>query len=197
MTALSAQSKYILNRYFGAAARKVGLGDLLEDALATSTSDITDEAVTEAKLEAEGTNGLVIPRRVRAEFDYSDQPLTGAATLLASALIPDNAIITNAFIDVTETFTSDDTTPDDTSIGIGVETVGAGSEDLINAAKILTATDWDAGMKQCIPDKATVGDYIKTTAAKNITVNVVNGAGATSGLTAGHFVVFIDYVVSE
>jgi len=196
MTALATRTKLLLNKAGGVLA-KYKLGDLIEDALATETTDIADEAVTEAKIEAEGSNGLVVPRRVRAEFDYTDQPLDGAATLLPSALIPDNAIIVNAFLDVTETFTSDDTTPDTTTIGIGVETVTADSEDLINAVSIADATDWDAGIKQLTPTVATVSEYIKTTAARNITVNVVNAAGATEGLTAGHFVLFLDYVVSE
>jgi len=40
MATLSAENKYILNRYFGYAGRKAGLGDLMEDAMSTAVSEL-------------------------------------------------------------------------------------------------------------------------------------------------------------
>ena len=195
-TALTDGHKDLLNR-MNSIARKVELGDKLQDALTVTATELSVTANKTIVGSSLGVGSEVDPKFLAiGTFTFSDQPLDGAATLLATASIPDNAVIQDCWIDVITTFTSDDTTPDDTSLGIGVEGVGAGSEDLVNAAKIRTATDWDSGFHACIP-VGTAATMIKTTAAKNITVNVVNGAGVTDGLTAGKLKVYVEYSISE
>lgn len=198
MTALSQSDQDFLNR-MNNIAFKTELGAKLADALTVTSSELSITADKALVGSSAGAGREVDPKFLAVgTFEYSDQPLDGAATLLAAAdVLPDNAIITKAWYDVVTTFTSDDTTPDSTTIGIGVETVGAGSEDLINAVAINDGGNpWDAGIHAAIP-VGSAATMIKTSAAKNITVNVVNAAGVTAGLTAGKLKVYVEYVLSE
>lgn len=149
-------------------------------------------------------NGNVARRVVSAVFDPSAN--TGERTVAAHGLgvyIPDNAIITNAWIDVITTFTT--AGADAGTIAVMVQ--GAG--DLTAAIAVSAAGDvWDAGIHGCLPGsyaEATVaGDtaildaarkaasYIKLTAEREITVTV-----ATQALTAGKMVVYVEYVLGS
>ncbi len=126
----------------------------------------------------------LIPKLLRARFTYSDQPGAGAKAIFASTDIPDNAIITGGFVDVITTFAG--TGDDANTIAIHVE----GANDIVTATAISAATDWDAGLHDIIPD-ATGSTAVKTTAARDITVTVVDGAGV---LSAGVMDIYLYYV---
>jgi len=61
-------------------------------------------------------------------FLFSDQPTAGSHTIYSSTDLPINAIIINAWMDVVTAFTAD--VGNTCTIGVGVETVGAGAEDI-------------------------------------------------------------------
>jgi len=121
---------------------------------------------------------------VRAKYDFAVQGgAVGAISLLDeegnAVTLPDNAIITNAIIDVITPPTSASTP----TIAVGV----AAANDLKTATAIASFT----GILQGIPD-GTVAAAIKTEAEETLTMTI---AGTT--LTDGKFIVFADYVVSE
>lgn len=166
--------------------------------VATEFQIKNDDAVTRTK--RTGT----VPRELAvATFDPSAN--TGERTVAAHGLgvyIPDNAIITNAWVDVTTTFTSAN---DSATIALKVESAG----DLTAAIAISDASNvWDAGIHGCLPGsyaEATVaGDtavldaarkaasYVKTSAIREITATV-----AVQALTAGKLNVYVEYVISE
>ena len=101
MTALSAENKYILNRYFGAAGQKVGLGDLLEDALTVAATELTttiqtsmvaDNAITAAKLAAGAIQAGDVDRTAPV-LDFTSVPVfTGGVGALGAAVVTDNAV---------------------------------------------------------------------------------------------------------
>ena len=134
------------------------------------------------------TDGVnLTPKLLRANFLFSDQPDTGALALFGATDIPDNAIITGGFVDVTTTFVG--TGDDANTIAIHVNS----ADDIVAAVAISAATDWDAGLKDIVPD-ATGSTAVKLTAARDITVTVVDGAGV---LSAGEFDVYLYYVIGS
>jgi len=158
---------------------------LLDDEIARRVTHTTD-GVGETITMAVGT------------FLYSDQTTTGAYTIYSSTDIPDNAIIINAWMDVVTAFTDDGTNI--STLGLGVENVGAGTEDIKNAAQLtsdyLQSIKVEAGVGGATEldfDKSTP---VKTTAARDITVNVVLG-GAATALSAGKLRVYIQYILSD
>ena len=131
-------------------------------------------------------------------FLFSDQPTAGSHTIYSSTDLPINAIIINAWMDVVTAFTAD--VGNTCTIGVGVETVGAGAEDIKIASAI--GTDYTQSIKvEAGVGGATELDFnkstpIKLTAARDITVNVVLAGGATA-LTAGKFRVYQQYILSD
>lgn len=93
--------------------------------------------------------------------------------------LPNKAIITNCIIDVITAPTSASTP----TISVGI----VSTTDLLAATAIASVT----GIVQGVPVN-TVGSAIKLTAEKTLGMSI---AGTT--LTAGKFMVFVDYVVSE
>lgn len=118
--------------------------------------------------------------------------------------IPDNAIITNAWIDVVTTFTDGDT--DAATIALHLQSAG----DLVAAIAISNATNvWDAGIRGTLVNNPNLGadaahdtalevialyaaTKLKLTAEREVTATV-----ATAALTAGKMNIFIEYVISE
>lgn len=117
--------------------------------------------------------------RVRATFDAADGKAIGTHGL--NLFIPDNSIVKRAFYKVITTFTS---ATDAATIALKVE----GANDLISAVAISAATDWDAAIpKICIPDDA-IGNFIETTAKREVSAVV-----AVEALTAGKLHLWIEY----
>lgn len=133
-----------------------------------------------------------------ATFDYSDQSVAGTHSIFGDTDIPDNAILKDAWVDVSAAFTDDG--GNTSTIGIGIENVGAGVEDIKNAAAI--GTDYgsgvlvEAGVGGATDLDFDVASPVKTTAAKDVTINVVLAGGATT-LSTGRMTIFIEYFVGK
>lgn len=146
---------------------------------AVDSDQIADEAVTEAKLSNAGVDGLHARRIARATYDFSvDGGAVGDIAL--GVTIPDNAIITNVIIDIITGMTS----------AGGSGTIALKSE---GAGDLLAAVDADtlSGLVAGIP-VGTAATSIKMTDDRELTATV-----AVEDLTAGKFVVFVEYMLSE
>jgi hypothetical protein len=124
----------------------------------------------------------------RAVYDFAvDGGAIGAHTLRGD-VIPDNALIMGGVVDVITTCTT--AGADAGTMAIRVE----GANDIVAAIAVSDGTNpWDAGQKAIVPKFNTPeSTSVKTTAARAIT-----GTIAGQAFTAGKFVVFLFYVVSD
>lgn len=146
--------------------------------------------------------GATVPKVAVATYDVTggDSGAIGAHGL--GVHIPDNAIITRAWVDVVTTFA--DGATDSATIALSVQA----ADDLVAAIAISNATNvWDAGVRgtkagafaldgnaltQIAMGAAQAGAMIKTTAIREITATV-----ATAALTAGKMHVYVEYHVSS
>ncbi len=120
-------------------------------------------------------------RCVAAQYDFAIHG--GAVSDIGLRVsLPKGAIVVNAFAEVLTAPTSADSTA---TIAIKVE----GANDIFTAAAVSGAPWSTTGMKQAIPDLATVADYKKATVDREVTMSI-----AVQALTAGKFNVFIFYV---
>lgn len=122
------------------------------------------------------------------EVSYADIATTGTYTLPTS--IPVASIMVDAWIDVITPFTDD--SMNTSTIGVGFETVGAGTEDIKNADALAF---WSAGVKH------STLDFSSTTPIKKVTNNTLKinttMVGVASTLTTGKMKIFIEYLISE
>lgn len=151
-------------------------------------------------------DGLTVPKIATATFDTAANDSSGVSnkTVAAHGLgvyLPDNAIITRAWVDVITTFT---TANDSGTIALKAQT----ADDLVAAIAISDASAvWDAGVRGALPNNyaldgsaltaiamaaARAGSRIKTTAERELTATV-----ATQALTAGKLVLYVEYVLSD
>jgi len=146
---------------------------------AVTTGKILDANVTEAKIVAPGTDGLNAKRIARATYDF-DVDGGVVSSIGLGVTLPDNAIITRSFIDIITGMTS----------AGGAGTIALDSE---GAGDLLIAVDADtlSGLVECIP-VGTAATMVKLTAARELTATIAGEA-----LTAGKFVLFAEYVVSD
>ena len=143
------------------------------------TIDITTLTIEESDLIVATTDALNVKRIARATWDFAVDG--GAVSAIGLGVtLPDNAIITRSWIDITTGMTSAATNG---TIAIHAE----------GANDILSAVDADtlSGQSEGIQDGA-VGNMVKTTGAKELTATI-----AVEALTAGAFVLFVEYVVSD
>lgn len=118
--------------------------------------------------------GLIV-----ATINVADPRYTNlTADVKFGPVIPDNALIVNGFIDVV---TAMDPAPTN-----GVIT-------LFSAGDIIADVDFTdtAGVYQCVPDYATVGDYLRVTNGTTRLTYDITGAGAVP--TVGVFNVYLNY----
>lgn len=118
----------------------------------------------------------------------TDGGAIGTITLRGGSL-PDNAIICNAWYEVTTTYTS---ATDAATIALGIVTNDATG---IEGATAISAMGdiWDAGLHNTDVDASTASTYTtKTTAQRNLIMTV-----AVEALTAGALVLHVDYRISE
>jgi hypothetical protein len=125
-------------------------------------------------------------------FVFSDHPTAGAHAIFGSTDIPDNAIIIDAWVDIITAFTDDGINT--STLGIGVNNVGAGTEDINNAAAI--GTDYTISILTENTLDFDITAPIKTTAARDITVNVVL-AGGSATLSTGKMRIYLTYLISD
>lgn len=120
---------------------------------------------------------------VAAQYDFAK--LGGAVgDYDLGVKIPAGAIIINAFAHVQTAATSADSTA---TIALKAET----ANNLFTAAAVSGAPWSTTGMKQAIPDLATVADYKTITAEAALTMSI-----AVQALTAGKINFFVQYVVN-
>lgn len=161
--------------------------------LSVTTGKIAAGAVSDSKLSsATGVSGnSVFPKR--SFYSTWDFAVDGGAisTITTGCVLPENAVITNAYYLVLDTCTS---ATDAGTLALGVETVDAAG--LFAAEIISTGTTWDATGTpiQCLPDTATIGDW--TTGTSDATQQIAFTI-AVEAFTAGKIAVFGDYVVYE
>lgn len=155
------------------------------------------------------SNGLTVKKIATAVFDSAGTDSSGANNTTIAAhgtgvYIPDNAVITKVWYDVTAVFTS----PATDAATIAIHVVGA--NDLLVANDINDGTDpFDAGLHTAIPGVPTLGadaahdtalelgvliaaTWIKLSAEKEIIVTV-----AVQVLTLGKMVIYVEYTVSD
>ena len=125
-------------------------------------------------------------------YTYSQLPTTGSLSLFGASSIPDNSIITYARVDVLVAFTGDVAAT--TTIGIGVENTGSGTEDIKSAGAI--GTQYTIGLKNEAWSTFKQATPFKLTAARDITVNVALLGGDTT-LTAGKLAIYLEYFTTE
>lgn len=132
-----------------------------------------------------GTVADEAKRVQRFSVAYSD--LTDGTAVLFGTAIPDNAIITRAWYDVTTTFVGD--TDDGSTLKFGLEDQ---DNDVVAAAAIsAVGNPWDAGQAEGIQDGA-AANMIKLTAARQLACTWTSNTD--SALTAGALDMFVEWV---
>ena len=158
---------YILNRKMGQAATEAKLGKLIEEG---GTYNLSKDGVQPKKL-------------VQATYDVAVEG-GGTGTHELGISIPDNAIITRAFLDVL-------TRPSQASGAAGASlAVTINSSGDVLAAK--HAGTFSSGSLLEGLQTGGTSAMVKTTAVRPLKVEVTNAA-----LTAGKVLVYLEYVVSE
>lgn len=150
---------------------------------------MADGYVNDAKLELYNEDKRHAQRIIRATYDFAEYG--GAVSVIGLGVtLPDNAIVTRAWYEVLTTCHSP-TTPDAATISISIPTDDV---DGILAAIAISAgaNPWDAGLHEAIQDGTAANYSTKTTAAREISIEI-----AVEALDAGKFIVFLEYVVSD
>jgi len=156
------------------------INDLSLTATATEVNTVCDEG-------GQTSDGLQRLHVARATYDFDvDGGEKGAIGL--GVTIPDNAIICGGFVDVVTTCETEET--DAGTMAISVLT----GDDIVAAVSVVDGGNaWDAGVQAIIPKANTPESTgIKLTSAKEITATI-----AVQKFTAGKFVVYLYYVVSD
>ena len=132
--------------------------------------------------------GTVVDESKRVQrITVAASSLTDGSAVLFGTAIPDNAIITRTWYDVTTTFAGD--VDDSSTIKIGLEDQ---DNDVVAAIAISNvANPWDAGQAEGIQD-GTAANMIKLTAARQLAVTWTSNADAA--LSAGSMDVFVEWV---
>lgn len=144
-----------------------------------------DIDAVKAMAAADDEDGKGARKMARATYDFA---VDGGAIgdIETGVYLPDNAIITRAWTDVVTTCTS---ATDAATIGIEI-----GSTDLQAAVAISAGGNrWDAGLADCATKGDDPGDpstFVKLTAQSQIIFDI-----AVEAVTAGKFVLFVEYVV--
>lgn len=131
----------------------------------------------------DGLGGMGI---ARATWDFDDDG--GAISAIGLGVtIPDNAVVIGGFVDVITTCTSA------TDAGTGAISIQS-ADDIVAAIAISNgANPWDAGLQAIVPKSNTPESTgIKLTADREVTFTI-----ATEAFTAGKFVSFLHYVLSD
>ena len=168
----------------GAAADVAMSGDVT---IATGgATTIGAGAVDEAMLVVPSGDGLHASRVARATYDFSvDGGLISQIGL--GVTLPDNAVVTRTTFQVLTTLTS---ATDAATISVDIPTDDVAG--LRGATAISTATSWDAGWQEGIQDGTAAAYSVQCTAARELSITI-----AVEAVTAGKFIVFCEYVVSE
>jgi len=161
------------------------LGTVL-DAMQTSIETAQAAVDVIEALAAGSADGLNIKRIARATYDFAvDGGAQGDIGL--GETLPDNAVIVRAWYEVITTLES---STDAATIALTIPTDDVAG--IVAATAISAATDWDAGNHEAIQDGTAANFAEKCTAAREITATI-----AVEDVTAGKFILFAEYVVSD
>lgn len=124
---------------------------------------------------------------VKAIYDFAT--LGGAiGTIGLGVIIPINTMITRAWYEVLTTCVS---ATDAATIALSIPTDGVGG--IVAAIAIDDVSNpWDAGIHETIQTGPVANFSVKTTAPRELSIDI-----AVEVLTAGKFVLFADYAISE
>lgn len=134
------------------------------------------------------SDGRRLAQVLRCTYDFA---VDGGAqgTISLNQILPDNAVVTRAYLEVLTTFTS---ASDAATVSLDI--VSDDVAGLVAAIAISDGTNpWDAGFHECIQDGAAANFSTKTTAERAIQITVAGG----EDLTAGKMVIWLEYVVSD
>lgn len=148
-----------------------------------------DGFLTEDKLEVPNVDALQPRRIARVTYDYAEHG--GAQGVISLGVtLPDNAIITRAWYEVIDILTSGGGDAATISIDIPTDDVAG----IVAAIAISDVGDpWDPGLHDAIQDGTLANFSTKTTAARTLQITVAGG----QDITAGKFILFAEYVVSD
>ncbi len=138
--------------------------------------------------EGVGSESTIGPRAVRGTaryiYNFGRQPSAISTFVLPGPVLPDNAVIKDAFIDVLTVPTSSGAA----TIGLGFETTSD-----INDADAISGAPWSATgvVDTDAPTHGTESGYVKLDGSKGLQMTI-----ATAALTAGIFIVTIEYDVT-
>lgn len=151
----------------------------------TSLNTILDTMQTEIE-EGAIVDGLMAVKVARATYDFDvDGGEIGSIGLGVS--LPDNAIVTRTYIQVITTLTS---STDAATIALTIPTDDVAG--LVAAVAIGTGTPWDAGFQDGIQDGVIANFSEQCTAERELTATI-----AVEAVTAGKFILFCEYIVSD
>ncbi len=132
-------------------------------------------------------DGLGLIRVARATYDFAEHGgAIGAIDL--GVTLPNKAIVVGGFVDVVTTCIT--AGADAGTMAISIQT----ANDIVSAIAVSNgANPWDAGLHAIVPKSNTPETTgIKLTAARAVTATIAGQA-----FTAGKFVVFLHYVISD
>ena len=164
---------------------KVADGFLSADT--TGRAKMVDGFLTEAKISSYAADGLHPKRIARATYDYAEHG--GAiSTIGLGVTLPDNAIVIRSWYEVITTLTS---ATDAATIAIDIPTDDPGG--IVAAIAISDASNpWDVGLHEATQDGTVANASVKTTSTRELSVTI-----GTEEVTAGKFVLFAEYMVSD
>lgn len=131
-------------------------------------------------------DGLMAVKVARATYDFA---VDGGAisSIGLGVTLPDNAIVTRTYIQVITTLTS---STDAATIALTIPTDDVAG--LRAATAISSGTSWDAGFKDGIQDGVIANFSEQCAAEREITATI-----AEEAVTAGKFIVFCEYIISD
>jgi hypothetical protein len=152
----------------------------------TGALTIAAGAVDEAMLVVPTGDGLHAKRIARATYNFADD---GGATsqIGLGVTLPDNAVVVRTMIQVLTTLTS---SGDSATISVDIPTDDEAG--LRAATAIDSGTSWDAGWQEGIQDGTVAAHSEQCTAARELSITI-----AVEAVTAGKFIVFCEYIVSD
>lgn len=179
-----------LKRFHYDEAGGTGTAVATDDIGTAAKMNLKLETVLEADLEtghSYAADGLNEKRVARATYDFAEHG--GAiSTIGLGVTLPDNAIVVRAFYEVLTTLTS---AGDTATIAVTIPTddvAGIVAATAINAG----GNVWDAGHHEAIQTGTAATFSEKCTAARELSVTI-----AVQAVTAGKFILWCEYVISD
>jgi len=147
---------------------------------AIATEDLQADAVTPAKIAEMSADGNQPKPIARATYDF-DEHGGAQGDIGLGVTLPDNAVVTRSWYEVITQVTG----------GVGAEFAlkSEATNDILASAVL--GTVGTVGFHEGIQD-GTAANFVKTTASRELTIEIT-----VADLTAGKFILFCEYVVTE